>query len=77
MSREQNAGRNHSMKSDNSSFERVEELKYSGKTLTNQNSIREEIKSRLKSGNAWYSSVQNFCLPVFFPEIERLIYIEL
>ena len=30
-----------------------------GKTLTNQNSIQEEIKSRLKSGNAYYHSVQN------------------
>ena len=48
MSRDQNAGRSHSMKSDNSSFERVEELKYLGTTLTNQNSIQEEIKSRLK-----------------------------
>ena len=28
-------------------------------TLTNQNSIQEEIKSRLKSGNACYHSVQN------------------
>jgi len=30
-----------------------------GTTLTNQNSIQEEIKSRLKSGNACYNSVQN------------------
>jgi len=30
-----------------------------GTTLTNQNSIQEEIKSRLKSGNACYYSVQN------------------
>jgi len=30
-----------------------------GKTLTNQNSIQEEIKSRLKSGNACFHSVQN------------------
>ena len=30
-----------------------------GKTLTNQNSIKEEIKSRLKSGNAFYHLVQN------------------
>ena len=30
-----------------------------GTTLTNQNSIQEEIKSRLKSGNACYRSVQN------------------
>ena len=28
-------------------------------TLTNQNSIQEEIKSRLKLGNACYHSVQN------------------
>jgi len=37
----------------------VEEFKYLGTTLTNQNSIQEEIKSRLKSGNACYHSVQN------------------
>ena len=30
-----------------------------GTTLTNQNSIQEEIKSRLKSENACYYSVQN------------------
>jgi len=44
---------------DNSTFERVEECKYLGTTLTNQNSIAEEIKSRLRSGNACYYSVQN------------------
>jgi hypothetical protein len=59
MSRYQNAGRNFSMKIDNSSFERVEEFKYLGTTLTNQNSIQEEVKSRLKLGNAFYHSVQN------------------
>ena len=59
MSRGQNAGRNHSLRTDNSTFERVEEFKYLGTTLTNQNSIPEEIKSRLKSGNACYHSVQN------------------
>jgi len=30
-----------------------------GKTPTNQNPIQEEIKSRWKSGNACYNSVQN------------------
>jgi hypothetical protein len=37
----------------------VEEFKYLGTTLTNQNSIQEEVRSRLKSGNACYYSVQN------------------
>jgi len=37
----------------------VEEFKHLGTPLTNQNSIPEEIKSRLRSGNAWYHSVQN------------------
>jgi len=43
----------------NSTFERVEEFKYLGTTLTNQNSIAEEIKSGLNSGNACYHSLQN------------------
>ena len=39
MSREQTAGLSHTMKGDNSSIERVEEFKYLGTTVTNQNSI--------------------------------------
>ena len=42
-----------------SSIEGVEQFKYLGKTLTNQNSIQEEIKSRLKLGSACYYSMQN------------------
>ena len=57
MSRDQNAGWSHSMRIDNRSFERVEEFKYLGTTLTNQNSIQKEIKGRLKSGIACYYSV--------------------
>ena len=49
MSRDQNAGRIHSVRIDNSTFERVEEFKYLETALTNQNSITEEIKSRLRS----------------------------
>ena len=41
MSRDQNAGRSHSIKNDNSSLSRVEEFKYLGTTFTNQNSIQE------------------------------------
>ena len=39
MSRDQNAGQSHGIKSDNSSFERVVEFKYLGTTITNQNFI--------------------------------------
>jgi hypothetical protein len=49
----------HNISIDNKSFERVEEFKYLGATLTNRNSIHEEIKSRLKLGNACSHSVQN------------------
>ena len=59
MSWDRNAGRGHSVKIDNNSIERVEEFSYLGTTLTDQNSIQEEIKSRLKLGNACYDSVQN------------------
>jgi len=37
----------------------VEQFKYLATTLTHHNSIQEEIKIRLKSGNACYHSVQN------------------
>ena len=47
------------MRIDNSTFEKVEQFKYLGTNLTNQNSIVEEIKSRLRSGIACYHSVQN------------------
>jgi len=55
MSRDQNAGRSHDIKTDNICFESVEWFRYLGTTLTNQNSIQAENKCRLKSQN----SVQN------------------
>ena len=72
MSGDQDAGRSHNMKTDNSFFERVEDFRYLGITLTNQNFIQEEIKSRLKSGNACYNSVQICLLPICYPRIQRL-----
>ena len=59
MSIDQNTGRSHTIKTDNSSIERVEEFKYLGTTLTNKNSIQEEIKNRFKSRDACNYSVQN------------------
>ena len=59
MSRDQNAGRSHSVRTDNSTFERVEEFKHVGTTLTNQNFTPEEIKSRLRSG-VFHVAIQKF-----------------
>ena len=59
MSRDQNAGQNGNIQIGNKSFETAEQFKYLGTTLTYQNSIHEEIKSKLKSGNVCYHSVQN------------------
>ena len=56
---DQNAGRSDSVKTDNSSFERVEQFGYLGTALTDQNSIQEEIRRRLKSGNVCCHSVRN------------------
>jgi len=46
----------------------VEEFKYLGTTLTNQNSIPEEIKSRLRSGNTLYHSVKKLLSSRFLPK---------
>ena len=59
MSRDQTAERSHDIKIVNSCFERVEHFRYLGTTLTNQYSIQEENKRRLKSQNACYHPVQN------------------
>jgi sorting nexin-29 len=77
MSRGQNAGHNHNIKIDNKSFERVEEFKYLGTTLRIRNAIHEEIKSRLKWGNACYHSVQNLLSYRLLSKTQRLGYTEL
>jgi sorting nexin-29 len=59
MSRHPNSEQNQNIRIANESFEKVAEFKYLGTTLTNQNDIHYEIKSRLNSRNACYYSVQN------------------
>jgi len=57
MSWDEHAGKN--IKIGNASFESMEQFRYLGTTLTYQNALHEEIKTRLKSGNACYHSAQN------------------
>jgi hypothetical protein len=71
MSRNQNVGRSHNIKTDNSSLELVRQIKYLGKTLTDQNSTQEEIKGRLNSGNAAIHRCRIFCLPVCYPKLKN------
>jgi hypothetical protein len=59
MSRDQHAVQNHNIMTGNKSFERVEQLRYLGTTITNKSCIHEEIKSILDAGNACYNSAQN------------------
>jgi hypothetical protein len=59
MSRSQKVRQKRSIKLANRSFEYVTKFKYLGTTLTDQNHMHEEIKSRLNSGKACYHSVQS------------------
>jgi sorting nexin-29 len=59
MSRSQKIGQKHSTKIANWSFEDVAKFGYLGTTLTDQNHMHEEIKSRLNLGNACYHLVQS------------------
>jgi hypothetical protein len=55
----QKIGQKHSIKIVKRSFEDVAKFKYLGTTLTDQNCMHEEIKSRLNLGNACYHLVQS------------------
>jgi hypothetical protein len=60
----------------------VEDFKHLGTNLKNQNSIQEEIKSSLKSGNACFHAVQNLVsssslYKIFKSKIQRTIILPL
>jgi ERCC4-related helicase len=61
----QTTAQSHYTKVANSCFENVTNLRYLGKTATNQNSIEEEIISKLNYGNACYYVAQTFSLRVY------------
>jgi hypothetical protein len=71
VSRSKKAEQNHNIKIDNKSFERMDQFRILEKNLRYQNSMQEEIKSRLKSGNACYHSVQNVMSSSFLSRILR------
>jgi hypothetical protein len=48
------SGQNQNIRTAKQSLENVAKFKYLGTTLTNQNDIHDETKSRLNSGNACY-----------------------
>jgi hypothetical protein len=59
MSLHPNSEQNQNIRIANESFENVANFKYLGTTLKNQNDIRDEIKNRLNSVNAYFYSIQN------------------
>jgi hypothetical protein len=52
---------NEHIKIDTNSYEKVKTFKYFGSLLTNQNSIQEGIRRRLKAENSCYYSVKHSC----------------
>jgi hypothetical protein len=71
MSCHPNSGQKQNIRITKESFQNVAKFKYLGTTLTNQNDIHDDIKSRLNSGNACYNSVQNlFVFPCHIKELK-------
>jgi hypothetical protein len=56
LTRHQNAGQNHDINRANRCFQNVAHFKYLRMTVTNQNLIQEEIKSRLNAEPFVFSS---------------------
>jgi hypothetical protein len=69
MCHHQNSGQNQNIRIGNVSSENVAKFKYLGMTLTNQNDIHDEIKSRLIPGMLAIMQFKTFCLPVLYKKI--------
>jgi hypothetical protein len=52
----------------------VATFKYLGTTVTSQNDVYDEIRSRLNSENGSNKSAQNLCLPISYQKDRRLKY---
>jgi len=63
-----NAAQSRNIQTENSSQRKAEQIKYFGTTLIIQNSIQEEIKSKLESGN----SVQNLLSSILLPKNTKI-----
>jgi hypothetical protein len=75
MSHSQKTGQKYSIKIAKRSFEDVAKFRYLGTTLTDQNHMHDEIKSRLNSGNACYHCVQSLLSSLLLPKnLEVKIY---
>jgi hypothetical protein len=72
MYRAHNVGQNGTIQIGNKLFDTVEQFKYFGTTITYLNSIHEEIKSRLKSGNACYLWVHTLLSSGLLPRSEKI-----
>jgi hypothetical protein len=65
---DQNAGQNWDIKLANRYFKNVSQFKYLCTTVTNQNSVQEDIKRRLNSDNSCYHSDENLGSSRFLPK---------
>lgn len=66
MYRDQNSRRSHNIRYYTISFERVKEFKLLGMVLKYENSIQQDIKSRLMSGKVFYHPSRIFVFQLSF-----------